>query len=317
MSHVKERVADGRWARSWVGLGSLVLALILALMLVALTGCASDGGSADRGAGQPVAAATTADESREAAATAGVRDTAATASEAPTQQDPAGDAAAVDEPAQPVSVWPGIMIDAERRHIDLIGTVVNREADWMELLVCSPGTLEYEAILTVDARPSHIHLALLTIGLEPGNALSYRLTEEGTYEIIPPAGPKVAVYIVKPAGADNAAEEEVPANLWVRNQQTGETLPSNIWLFTGSSFVEHEGQRIYMADLNGTILTLVNFGDDLLARATELTNQTDGGEYNANVELVPEKGTRVTVRLRPVSPNDKVVGPTPAKDAEP
>lgn len=235
-----------------------------------------------------------------------------------------GSAAAAS--SAPVPAWPGITVDPQRRYIDVAATVATRQGDWMELLACSPGTLEYESILTVQAKPSHIHLALLTLGLEPGDALSYQDTGDG-YRVIPPHGPPVAITILTPqanpeehrnASKGDAEPDshpkttEIPANQWVRNQVTQEPLPDNIWIFTGSSFAEYEGRRVYMADLNGTVITLVNFGEDLLARPTDLTNQTDAGAWNVNTDLIPPVGTPVTLRLRPANGDRTITAPITA-----
>ena len=45
--------------------------------------------------------------------------------------------------------------------------------------------------------------------------------------------------------------------------------------------------EIYLADLNGSVISLVNFGDDLLTRHTKLTNQTDDGQWTANKAQIP------------------------------
>lgn len=214
--------------------------------------------------------------------------------------------------------WPGITVDPQRRYVDLQATVVTRQGDWMELLACSPGTLEYESILTIRARPSHIHLALLTLGLAPGDPLDYEDAGD-RYRIIPPHGPPVAISILTGVSAsanmsDTPSDQEpteTPASQWVRNQTTNEPLPDNIWIFTGSNFADYEGKQVYMADLNGTAITLVNFGEDLLARPTDLTNQTDAGAWNANTDVIPPVGTQVTLRIRPANGDRDITAPTP------
>ena len=57
-----------------------------------------------------------------------------------------------------------------------------------------------------------------------------------------------------------------------------------------------------MADANGTVLSLVNFGDDLLARPTRLTNETDNRVWSTRTAVIPEPETPVTIRLKPVRP---------------
>lgn len=200
--------------------------------------------------------------------------------------------------AAPTSPWPGITLNTAEGYVDLEAAVATREGEWMELLACTPGTLEYESLLTITARPSHVHLALLALGLEAGKPISHR-DRGDRYEMIPARGPEVAISIVL-SRAGGAESREFPATDWLRDQATGQPMQGSTWLFTGSAFVDYEGKEVYMADLNGTAITLVNFGEDLLARATDLTNQTDNKAYNVNTPAVPAVGTPVTLRLRPV-----------------
>ena len=207
---------------------------------------------------------------------------------------------------------PGIHVDRDAGHVELDAKVVNRDADWLELLVCSPGSREYESILTSPARPSHIHLALLMLGLEPGSPLDWRRVENGQagedrFEVDPPTGPRLRVICM---WQQDGESHRAPANTWVEQQRTGEPMQGELWLFAGSQFVQHEGRQLYMADLNGTVLSLVNFGDDLLTRPTTMTNRSDNRAWGTRTKVIPPKGTPVTLRLVP-APD----APMPGDDA--
>lgn len=196
--------------------------------------------------------------------------------------------------------WPHIRLDREAGVVELDARVViDKDNEWLELIVCTVGGREYESVLATEARPSHLHLALLTLGLEPGRPLSWQRNDQDELVMIEPAGPPVEVTLVYEA---DGQRREVDPSAWIRNAQTGEPMPADQWLFTGSAFVDYEGKKVYMADLNGTILSLVNFGDDLIARNTQLTNQTDGGEWVANHDAIPAKDTAVIVRIKPAKP---------------
>jgi hypothetical protein len=108
----------------------------------------------------------------------------------------------------------------------------------------------------------------------------------------------VAVHIVLRV---DGQEKEIPANEWICDRISEKPLEGNEWLFTGSQIREHEGERIYMADINGTVLSLVNFGDDVLARQTDLTPQTDGENLIPHTQVIPEVGAKVLIRLRPAA----------------
>ena len=197
---------------------------------------------------------------------------------------------------------PGVAIDREAGHVDVEAEVVLRDGEWLELLACTPGTREHESILTVSAKPSDIHLALLLVGLEPGQPLTWKEKDDGEAELVPPRGPEVEVTL---HFEHKGKAKSVNANQWIVNQQTGRVLQGNRWLFVGSRFEEFEGKRVYMADPNGSVLSLVNFGDEVLTRDTEVTRDNDGKAWDANTPVIPEEGTAVTIRMKPVAePND-------------
>lgn len=228
------------------------------------------------------------------------------------QEDSAQDAAGQDDPiAQLIEAFNtdenGITIDRDARTVDIDAKVCLRECEFLEQLACSEGTREHESLLVLLAKPSMVHTALLLMGLEPGSPMRW-IEEEDSVRTIAPRGPEVAVFIV---WHDEAGEEVLtPANEWVSDQNSGEAMEGNTWLFAGSKFVEVNGEEMYVADAYGTAISLVNFGDDLLARATEMTDQNDshGRVWGANTDAIPEVGTEVRIRL---------VLPEPAREADP
>lgn len=221
---------------------------------------------------------------------------AITAAPAPAQQ-PEAEAPLPPPPLDSLEdALPGLSVDFKARQLELDATVVLQEGDWLELLACSPDSREHESIFTVEARPSHIHLALLLLNYQPGSPMRWEQTEDG-YTTHPPRGDLVSIFI---AYENEAGDEvEVPANAWVRHQPTGDAMAGNVWLFAGSTFEQFHQQNVYVADLNGTAVSLVNFGDDLLARPTEVTNQTDNQRWTTFADRIPEPGTAVKLRLRP------------------
>lgn len=192
---------------------------------------------------------------------------------------------------------PGVTIDREAGHVDVAAEVVLRDGEWLELLACTPGTREHESILTVDAAPRNIHMGLLLLGLEPGKPLTWDKAEEGEFVIDPPTGPEVAVSLIYEKDGET---KTVAANQWIVNQQTGKLLEGDRWLFVGSRWEEFDGKKVYMADPNGSVLSLVNFGDEVLTRDTKVTRDNDEKAWDANTPVIPEVGTAVTIRLTPV-----------------
>jgi len=208
-------------------------------------------------------------------------------------------AAPPEEDAAEQTGWPDITVNQEAGYIDIDVEVADRGGDWVELIACVKNTRDYEAIVVTEARPSHVHLALLTLGLEPGKPMSWHKAEGDDDFVTEPAqGPVVEVFYV--LTDEQGSETEVPANEWVWNNRDEKMLGTNRWLFTGSRFMEQNGEPVYLADVNGTVVSIVNFGDDLVVRATDLTNQSDGGQWQARADNIPPAGTGLKLRLRPV-----------------
>ncbi|WP_145446516.1 YdjY domain-containing protein [Mucisphaera calidilacus] len=171
--------------------------------------------------------------------------------------------------------------------------------DWLELVVCGRNTREHESLLATGVRASELHASLLLLGLEPGRPATLVRDESvaGGWRVDPPTGPEIAVTIA----VGNQAE--VTAGSWVKNKETGEDFAEATWLFTGSKQVEvpaEEGRGgwHYLADLSGSLITLVNFRDDLMALPTTLTSGDDGQVLGGVSERIPATGTAVRVRLR-------------------
>lgn len=223
------------------------------------------------------------------------------------------------QPAVNPAKLPFVRINREKHWIDFDAKVVLRDGQWVELLVCTPGTREYESILSTEARPSHLHLALLILNQSPGQPLGWK-REGGQVVSIAPSGPEVGVYI---RYLQNDQMVEVPAGQWVMDQKANKTLEDATWLFAGSKFMALEGRPVYLADVNGSCISLVNFGDDLLTRPTETTHHNDNAQFAANTQVIPQVGTAVVVRLKvkPKAAGDAPVGnlqestETPAENA--
>ena len=204
------------------------------------------------------------------------------------------------------AVLPHLRIDRKRQFVDVDATVVFARPDeaepgsnlvagqWLELVACTPGMRDYESLLAVKARPSHIHQALLMIGLVPGSPIRRVMTDEGQSKVIAPRGPPVEVIVIIGTGPDAC---QIPINRWIIDRDSAKPLADHSWLFTGSAFAQVETRPVYLADLNGSVVTLVNFGDDLLARATTVTNRDDGMKWVANAKAIPAAGTELVLRL--------------------
>ncbi|MEO0477265.1 MAG: YdjY domain-containing protein [Planctomycetota bacterium] len=214
---------------------------------------------------------------------------------------PAGDAKPVDPVAEAIKQLNeqdnGVTVNTDKNFVDVQATVCLRRGEFLEMFACTRDTREHESILVVDTKPSTMHLGLLLLGLEPGKPLSYDRNFDPP-KLVPAEGPEVGVFIVLKA---DDIEREVPANQWVQDSKTKEMKENNTWVFAGSQFVDFRDQQVYQADLNGSAISLVNFGDDLLTLPNEFTdaNESHNKVYVPRTQAIPKVGTKVVIRLRP------------------
>ena len=209
----------------------------------------------------------------------------------------------------------GLTLDPKNNSIDIQATVVMRTGEFLEMFACTTDTREHESILVIDAMPSTIHLALILLGQEPGKPLAYDMKHDPP-KLVPATGPKVGVFIVYEV-ADQ--EREVAANRWVQDNKTKEMMEGNDWLFAGSQFAEFEGKQIYHADLNGSAISLVNFGDDLLTLPNKLTdaNASHDKVWAPRTKAIPKVGTKVRIRLKVTDPEDQEAAEKQGEEPKP
>ncbi len=211
--------------------------------------------------------------------------------------------------------WPEISVDPANNFIDIKG-FVSLNKGFLEQLVCSVGTRDHEALIVTYARPSHIHAALILLGLQPGQPGKWYLQKQSVdtnhtdqtntdpqyqYMVDPPTGPPIAVTV---RYTDDTGETvEVPIQNWVREYHTGISLPSDPYVFAGSKMARNfRDELIYVADAEGSIMGLVTFGDELLAWTRVLPDEVGiyPAEWEANTPVMPDIETPVTLRIRPI-----------------
>eukprot|EP00913_Durusdinium_trenchii_P006317 g5929.t1 len=103
------------------------------------------------------------------------------------------------EAASMREVFAHVRVDAARRVVEFDGIVPidchheDTPDVYLEVIACTKGTREHEALVMTEARPSHVHAALLLIGLTPGAPGAPAGRGEGAIE---PSGDAVRVEIV-------------------------------------------------------------------------------------------------------------------------
>lgn len=187
-----------------------------------------------------------------------------------------------------------VMIDAASRELRFAGRV-NMATGLIEVLVCTETGKLHESVLVTRARPMHLHLGLVLLGLKDGSNPGWYVPENPAYRTPGwdrDAGDQVKVYVT---WETSEGRREVRLEQMLVDIRTGEPLPDTGWVFTGS-YVDPQG--IYMADEVGSLMT--NFHD----RSAVLDLPLEDGQVDdflyANSEIIPPPGTEVEIRLIPV-----------------
>jgi hypothetical protein len=227
-------------------------------------------------------------------------------------QEPAsGSKPAENEAAQPARQpvqLPGVIINAQRRCVDVEASICLGEGA-LELIACTKDSKEHESVVVVEARPIHIHTALLLLGARNGNPAMHRaLNEEQTlWADVPPRGDLIEVSLEFKDAEGNLTErpisdfitrnDEDPAAEPNAQDNEAERFPST-FIFAGSQLHgQGTAPRKYLADLSGNVISIASFGDEVLC-LPDIHSQENGAlMWRIDSTHLPKLGTKVTLRL--------------------
>jgi hypothetical protein len=172
-------------------------------------------------------------------------------------------------------------------------------------VACAPATREHESLMVVKAKPSNVHAALLMAGFEPGKPGRWTY-ENNKFGAIDPTGQRIGLFVRYADKSGAVREHEV--GKWMRGQSTrdrpGKPFPNEHWVFAGSAFARNTpdmgpGEH-YVADMTGSVIGLVTFGDETIGFSKVLADQEAVQEpaWEADTEAMPEVGTPVTIIIR-------------------
>lgn len=202
---------------------------------------------------------------------------------------------------------PGVKIDVEKWCVDVDATVCLVEG-MLELIACTKNTKEHESIIAVNAKPSHIHIALLLLRAKPGHPAMHKpINPERTRFLpVPPSGSPVDVFVViKDANGKDTEHPISEFMISADSEEPGEDtkpvkFPTHTFLFAGSILDGTDGgPRNYVSDSSGNVISLATFGDELLC-LPGIHDQADSLRmWQVNGEKLPPLDSKVILRLRP------------------
>ena len=228
-----------------------------------------------------------------------------------------------------VQAFPHVRVNRGQKSIEFDGVVAwdFHNADTprteLELLVCLPmRDKEHESLVLSKAKGTHVHAALLMIGLEPGTPgrIDFGAAENNDRQAgvtrVAPTGPEVAVEFVYAKAGKEVVDD---ARVWVtdeagpREQKPAKeakegaeqlSAPALTFVFGGSKVGQmrnEQGERVnvYNADELGTLIGLCTFGSETigLTRVYSPDSGLDLPSFVANNAAIPAADTAVRVRV--------------------
>lgn len=205
---------------------------------------------------------------------------------------------------------PGIALNLSERAVDVNATVCLHRG-LLELVACTQGTKEHESIVSIAARPVHVHTALLLFGARPGTP-ALRMAP-GAKEVrwipVKPAGDAIQVSLVFPDAEGKPREHPINRFIAFAKPRKIAGLPQAkippkpfpaSFLFAGSHLVNDRGNpKKYLCEQSGNVISISTFGDELLCLAEKHGHENDGLIWEVNAKGLPKVGTAVILRLRP------------------
>ena len=229
-----------------------------------------------------------------------------------------GEEAAAEGQQGQIVKLPGLVIDRAQGWVDLTATIC-LDHGFLELVACTKGSKEHESIVVLDARPVHLHTALLLLGANNGNpAMRKQVGEtQKRWVDLPPRGDPIDAYLVLPDAEGKLRErplsdfivhatngEEDAAGGQRGGQSSASAQPArkfpHTFLFAGSHLLDKDqGPRQYLADLSGHVISIATFGDEVLCLPSVHSKVNGALEWQVDSTHLPDVGTKVTLRLRP------------------
>ena len=207
--------------------------------------------------------------------------------------------------------FPGVAINLQERCVDVKGSVCLRRGP-LELVACTKGTKEHESIVVIEAKPMHIHAALLLLGAKPGSpATRKQLGDQAErWMDVPPRGGPVDVSLVLKGKEGRMVEHPISDFIAPSSRRSDDSasadqearFPTHTFLFAGSVlYGDGPGPRRYLSDESGNVISLATFGDELLCLPAMHSQDDDALMWQVNATNLPAVGSNVTLRLRPKS----------------
>jgi hypothetical protein len=211
---------------------------------------------------------------------------------------PTRPAAATTRPAGEAPSIGRVRLDVARRRVSFDAEVCLREGV-LEFFLCYGQTKAHESVLQTRAKPSHVHAALLLLGLTPGKPARWS-GQDANARFLPPdgAGLKISLAWADKQGRPHTAD----VTDWLKGAADKKVTPPKRWIFVGSDILP-DGR--YWADAEGEVISLTNFASAVVDVPFESSHSNDLREFFADPRAIPPIGTKVSIILTPLPDAEK------------
>ncbi len=179
-----------------------------------------------------------------------------------------------------------VVLNTNAKEITIPGEInISTDDTIIEFFACGTLGKSHESILILDAEPIHLFIALGLLDLEPGRNLN---VQGDPHE---PKGSKVQIWVEWNRGNDVASHN---ARELVWNAITGQPMQKTHWIFTGGRLINNQ----LTSQLYHNLIAVYRDPDSLINNP--LPGGTDDSTYRVNTDVIPPKGTKVKVKIRPI-----------------
>ena len=180
-----------------------------------------------------------------------------------------------------------VVFDTNKREVTVPGeiNIVGGDA-YIEFFACGKLGKTHESILIVDAEPIYILTALGVLDFTPGMNLSV----EGDPRV--PTGAPVDIW-VEWNQRDKVVSRRARELVW--NAFTEQPMQETSWVFTGGRLKNNQ----LTAQLFHNIIAVYRDPDSIFNHP--LPTGTDDRTYRVNTDVIPPKGTKVKLIIRPTA----------------
>jgi hypothetical protein len=198
----------------------------------------------------------------------------------------------------------GIHVDVEKGVATIPASVLVRE-DLLEYILVNPHGQAHESMFTTDVVPSVLNIALLSLGLKPGQNASWvardpKPTESelkdgvSPYTVQAPTGDGVYFYAAWKSGGETYFYRVEDLIL---DRSTGQTMRRHKWVYLGSRMVKPRSDKsleeAFAADLEGNLINVALFDQGNTVFTAALEECVKQTIWMTNYWLVPPREAKV------------------------